>query len=265
MIILPEIAYDELPVECIKGLFNYVDNLHPRFHNGLPVDNIFTAWGGAMVQSYGIKPGERRASRVDLWRKVPGIHIWTLSPQSTYHASYAVTFGRDGIKEFFGTTEPSHLLKVNIGETFSSRTDDDRFSWSAIGEFIKVGPGRHYTNGNLIDTNFKNLIKINPPQHGITLASDIPIAQKHEVKMLDVRLNGYPLQESAVDGYELVKYEAGHRLFINVPPEKAKNLHLFVVSYAYDSDAEIKWTWQPNKEILEKAKTIPQLPPIVKK
>ncbi|MBQ9788874.1 MAG: hypothetical protein IJW31_04690 [Lentisphaeria bacterium] len=259
MIILPEIGYDELPVECIKGLFNFTDNLHPRFHGGLPVDNIFTSWGGIMVQSYGVKPGERRASRVDLWRKNPGIQIWQLNPQSTYHAGYAVAFGKKGITEFFGSAEPSHILKVNVGKTFSERSDSNDFCWSAIGEFIKVGPGRHFTNANLIDTNFKNLVQIAPPQHGITLASDIPIAQKHNVKMLDVRLNGYPLQESAEDGYELIKHEAGHRLFINVPAEKAKKLHLFVVTYAYDSDAVIKWTWQVNKEIREKAKTIPPI------
>ena len=256
MIILPEIGFDELPVECIKGLFDYVDNLHPRFHNGLPVDNIFTAWGGVMVQSYGIKPGERRNSRVDLWRKNPGIHVWQLNPQTTYHASYAVAFGREGIEEFFGEVEPSHILKTNVGQTFNSRMDNEKFCWSAIGEFVKLGPGRHYSNGNLIDTNFKNLPVIKPPQHGITLASDIPIAQKHEVKMLDVRLNGFPLQKSSIDGYELVKHEAGHRLFINIPPEKAKNLNLFIVTYAYDSDAEIKWTWTPNKEILERAKRV---------
>ncbi len=264
MPILPEVGYDRLIVDCIRGLFKYVDNLPPRNHRGLPVDNIFTDWSGRIVQSYGVTPGERRKSRVELWGKVDNIQTMVLYPQASYHGGFSVLFGKKGFSEFFGDQPYSVLLRLNNATAFANRKDDENFSWSAITQFLKLGPERFF-NGSAFGIDFKNIPECDAPQNGVTLAADIPVSDKFKVKMLDVRLNGKALKESAVDGYEVVPHNAGHRLFINVPPEKSKKLNTYVVTYAYDSDAELTWAWQPNQEIIERAKKVPKLHPAPKR
>jgi hypothetical protein len=72
--------------------------------------------------------------------------------------------------------------------------------------------------------------------------------------VVDLRLNGRLLHESATDGYQRWFGDGFTQLQVTVPPGKANAAGLLVVTCAYMPDVLRKNGWEPPAEVLERLK-----------
>ena len=253
MPIIFEISHEKMAVEGLRGVLEYGMNLPADLDGSLPVDNILTDWGGFMIQAWGTTPGERRASRTELWDKLEEIQTYGAAPPVSYRIFRAVTFGSNGEAELTGGLKPAWSYDTKNTKIFKNRPDTDSVKWSAIDQFIKLGPegrvGKTYPNFNA-----KEAVG---PKNGLSLAFDIQIDKKYDVDLLDIRLNGITLNKDSRDGYQLIKHDRGHRLIVNIPPEKSANMVMYIISAAYNSNAPLQWGWEAPKDVTVKTKTLP--------
>lgn len=256
--IMFEIGYEKMAVEGLKGLLDFGLAPPADLAGGLPVDQLSTDWGGFIVRSWGATPGEKRRSRVDLWNRAEGIESGVIYPSTTYRIGRFACFGEQGVKALFGDRPRAFSTNLVKSGIFADRADTAQINWSAIRQFLKLGPEVNLAMGT-VSGNLDKMPDTGAPQHGVSFAFDIQIAPAHKVEMLDVRLNGHSLKEDPRDGWQLVPYDGGHRLFVHVPPEKSAKLHLYFVTAAYDSDAKLAWGWRPEPEILKRAAAAPEL------
>ncbi|MBR7127609.1 MAG: hypothetical protein IKD09_03385 [Lentisphaeria bacterium] len=240
-----EISHEQMAVEGLRGVLEYGMNAPANLDGSFPVDNILTDWGGFMVQAWGTTPGEKRASRVELWNKIEEMQTFAVAPPVSYRIFRVVTFGSNGEKEFIGNLKPTWSYDTKTTGIFKNRPDTETVKWSVIDQFIKLGPegrvGKVYANFNVKEAKC--------PQNGISMAFDIQIAKEYDVDLLDIRLNGITLKKDSRDGYQLIKHNRGHRLIVNVPPEKSAKTAMYIVSAAYNSNAPLKWGWESPKNI----------------
>ncbi len=252
-----EIGYEAMAVGGVRGILDFGLNPPPDLHGSLPVDNVRTDWGGFLIQAWGVTPGERRRSRVELWNRNDAMISMVLAPPQTYRIVRAAAFGPEGLKEIYGQTPVALSLNLKSSGLFENRADTGEYSWSAIRQFIKLGPEVNFTHANAI--NFNELSSGVPPQHGIAFAIDIQLPAQYRPELLDIRLNGFTLPPDARDGYELFPHDFGWRLRVNVPPEKSQRMRSYFITCAYRTDAPVAWGWQIPAEVKTRAQTLPDL------
>lgn len=253
MPIIFEVSHENMAADAVRGILQYGMNPPKEADGSLPVDNLLTDWGGFMVQAWGTTPGERRESRVELWNKLDEIQTWGAAPPVSYRIFRIVTIGSNGEKELIGNLPVANSYDTKATKIFKNRPDTNTVKWSAIDQFIKLGP-----EGRVAKIyNIPNIKEAKGPANGISLAFDIQISEKYDVDLLDIRLNGVTLKPDARDGYQLIKHSKGHRLIVNVPPEKSAKTVMYIVSCAYNSNAPLQWGWQSPAEIPITKKTMP--------
>ena len=70
----------------------------------------------------------------------------------------------------------------------------------------------------------------------------------------DIRLNGHLLQKSETDDYISWNGDGFTHVQVNVPPEKAKNNDLYIITCLYHPHEKRAYGWKPPQTVLERIK-----------
>lgn len=243
--IIFEIGREQLAVNALKGMLDFGLNPPPELDGGLPVDNLRTDFGGLTVGSGGVTPGEKRASRVELWNQIEGVNTFRAYPRFYGRDLFVITLGRAGIKEFFGDKNPNSWSRLDQEQFFAPRTSGAEYDWEAINQFLRLGPETQLApqGGLAVSMNAPEHLRI---EHGLSFAFDIPVAARYQAEILDLRVNGFELPNAPRDGWQLLKTDLGYRVVIKLSGEKCADHNFFIVSCGYTSDAPMPtWGWKP--------------------
>ncbi len=228
----------------LKGLLDFGLNLPPEAAGSLPVDHAYTEFGNLTVAAYGRSPGEKRRSRAELWAAAPWMRTRMLTPNCSGRIGVALTLGVSG-----GLRLPESGLSWNqAGRTpFQDMPNTPDCDFDAIRAFLAQGPERRFAAiCDLPELDSDPRL----PQHGLVLCSYIPVGASRNVRLEEVRLNGFPRREDPRDGYELIRGTDGHHLRINVPPALSRRLKAYLVTARYSTDADLRCGWTPSAAIL---------------
>ena len=88
-------------------------------------------------------------------------------------------------------------------------------------------------------------------RHGIGFRFRIPYRRP---QLVDVRLNGHALAESPDDGFQSWFGNGFTQVQVNVPPERARNLRIFILTIAYRPDVVRSYGWTPPRAVLDRLK-----------
>ncbi len=240
-----EIAYEGMAVAALRGLLDFGLNPPTELNGSLPVDNLRTDFGGLTVGSGGVTPGEKRASRVELWNQIEGVNTFRAYPRFYGRDLFVITLGRAGIKEFFGDKNPNSWSRLDQEQFFAPRTSGAEYDWEAINQFLRLGPETQLApqGGLAVSMNAPEHLRI---EHGLSFAFDIPVAARYQAEILDLRVNGFELPNAPRDGWQLLKTDLGYRVVIKLSGEKCADHNFFIVSCGYTSDAPAPtWGWKP--------------------
>ena len=228
MIAALEVGWEASGLARLKGFLRLGNaNWSTENRPGYPVDRV-RSFTGHFVTSVGTQAAERRDSRVELWRRQPKFTQAILYPQTEGRDTYFVALGKEAAVFFDG--EPTQMI-----QRLRDRPEIDADS---LEKFFAFGPEVQVA----VDRAPKLDTESAPIEHGIGFRLRIPY-QKPE--LVDVRLNGHALSPSPTDGYESFPGNGYTQLQINVPPEKAKSLKLFLVTCAYRPDVVREYGWEP--------------------
>ena len=201
---------------------------------GYPVDKL-RSYVSFFVTAYGQTAAERRLSRTELWSKQGAFALGNLYPQTDGHGTYVCAITPAAIK----------TLDENIDTLLANWQKFPGLRADLIEQFVRAGPEKILT---LQAANAQH-----PPvasiEHGIGLRLRIPY--RHP-RLLDVRLNGRLLPDDRVDGYHTWFADGWTHLQVNVPPAKARDLGLMVITYAYVPDTVRNYGFDPPREALAK-------------
>ena len=229
-----EIAWEESALARMKGLLAIGTGNNSDFPEGYPVDVLKANTSGISVMAYGTTPGDRRASRIELWKKQPQLVLGNAYALYSGREFFFCAVGGDGVKQLVGSAKPNILMRRE--QVLPNLLAAPGMDAPALEQFMKLGPE------NMFWIDFPDRIEtVAPIAGGLRLRCHI---QYPRAKILDVRLNGRALREDPADGYSVLRQDGKTLLTVNIPPEKSTAGTLFVVSCAYDG-GELRENWQP--------------------
>ncbi len=242
--VLTENGWEEGGVARLKGLLR-VGNTGSDFqpHPGYAVDRV-KSLGGHYLAAYGRTAAERRASRVELWSRQGAITLAMLYPQCDCRALVACAVTPAGRSALVPRDPKTQALTAQgFIESMRALPEVDA---DAIETFVKAGPEvRLYADPTLQPAEDRGL------EHGLAFLLRLSYAKP---ELLDLRLNGHLIKESAADGFQTWFADGFTNVQINVPPEKTRGADVFVVSCAYRPDVQRTYGWRPPAEVLSKIK-----------
>lgn len=229
-----EIGWEQSGVERVKGLLRLGNRpWQGEPYSGYPVDRV-KSYIGHFVTSWGGTAKERRRSRVELWEKQAGFTQAVLYPQTDGRDSYIVAVDEESTAIL--DAEPTLFLS-NLGRL--SYVDQ-----KAVESFTNMGPeilmsiskGRgRGGSGGLV-------------QNGLGFRLRLPYRNP---ELLDVRLNGHLLEKRARDGYQSWYANGFTQVQVQVPPDRARETGLFIVTIGYVPNEKREYGWTPPQEVLE--------------
>ena len=198
-------------------------------HSGYPVNRVKN-FIGHFVVAYGETAAERRESRVELWNRQREFSQGVLYPQ---------TIGRDSY--FIGLSPRSQeIFKENQLDTFlESLSPLENVRTDLVRTYVHAGPELKLATqpGKSIAAE-----AYRPIEGGMSLRMRLPYP---DPKLIDVRLNGHLLHESATDGYQSWRANGFTQVQINIPPEKTREAEVLLGTIAYDPRQERPQGWTP--------------------
>jgi hypothetical protein len=110
---------------------------------------------------------------------------------------------------------------------------DTRFNAQALREFAAdLPPYNRVQSPNDLAVMRGNGTGVPVPiQHGLSVRLRLPF---RNASVTDLRLNGHPLAESAVDGYVYYRARGYTYVQVNHPPSRTKTEDLFIMTCSYD-------------------------------
>jgi hypothetical protein len=225
MISTTEIGWEQSGVSRVMGILR-IGNATWIDENvvGYPVDRL--KWrAGRYVTAWGDRADLRRESRAEIWPAQGNYSDGIFYPEYAGRLNYvcAVTeAGSDALD-----TDPQRFVEKLRALPYVNA--DNVEQWVAAGPEIRLTVGERKASAARV-------------QHGIGFRLRIPYPAP---EILDVSLNGHSLAESATDGYQAFLADGFTQLQVNVPPEKAKQLDLFIVTVAYDGKQERDYGFEP--------------------
>ena len=231
-----EVGWEEAGVARLKGLLRIGNgSWQGEPISGYPVNRV-KSFTGHYVTAWGRTAAERRRSRVELWEKQERFLQGILYPQTEGRDSYLIAVDKHA----------SRLLDSDPEAVLSNLRDQPEIDAQAVETFVRAGPEILVVldRRNQDDTPGSSRIR-----HGIGFRFRIPYRRP---QLVDVRLNGHALAESPDDGYRSWFGNGFTQVQVNVPPERAKDLGIFILTIAYRPDVTRSYGWTPPAEVLER-------------
>ena len=228
-----EIGWEESGVERTKGLLRLGNRpWQGDPYTGYPVDRLKTLTGH-FVTSWGKTARQRRKSRIEIWQKQSGFTQGMLYPQTDGRDTYICMVNEDSVD----------ILDTKL-ETFLANLERVPYlDAKSIQTFTRLGP-----EIMLYISRPRKRGKVSLIQNGLGFRMRLPYKKP---ELLDVRLNGHLLEESLLDGYQSWTANGFTQIQINVPPEKSREIGLFIITVAYVPDQKRNIGWIPPQEVLE--------------
>ncbi|MBM4044845.1 MAG: hypothetical protein FJ279_07015 [Planctomycetes bacterium] len=207
-----------------------------EFYPGYPNRRIWPAanYGGMHhLAAYGQTAQTRRESRVELWRKQGQMRTFFAHPEMDGAFLYGVATTREAAKKALAGRD-AHRIETgrflhNIAQIPGVEVEEIKTHLEkTAGASLAVDPEPDYATSS------------EPIQHGLALRAMIPYAKP---RIIEVRLNGHPIGESAVDGYQTWPGDGGTFLQVNVPPAKVGGVA--IVTCQYDGQEKREWGFTP--------------------
>lgn len=238
MISTTEIGWEQSGVARVMGIIGLGNSTWLDENvSGYPVNRL--KWrGGRYVTSWGDRADRRRDSRTEIWQAQGGYSDGIFYPEYTGRINYVCAVTPAGSAAF--DKNPRKFVE-NL-RTFPG------VDATAIGKWLQAGPEISLT----LDPGKKATAA--RVQHGIGFRLRIPYQSP---ELLDVSVNGHPLKESATDGYQAFLADGFMQLQVNIPPEKSREMDIYVVTVAYDGRQEREYGFVPPEAVL---KQLPQNP-----
>ena len=234
MVMALEVGWEQSGVARLKGLLRIGNN---RWQNepseGYPVDRV-KAFIGHYVTSWGRNAAERRRSRVELWQKQGRFTQAVLYPQT------------DGRDTFFVATSAASAaaLAKNTDEFLDAVANHDEIDSADLERFVRSGPEIMIA----VDPARSKGDSLEPIRGGIGFRLRLPYLAP---TITAVGLNGKSLSQSDVDGFQSWQANGFTQVQINVPPEKAAEQDLYLITCKYEPEEERRIGWTPPKEVLQ--------------
>ncbi len=231
-----EVGWEEAGVARLKGLLRIGNGSwqgHPV--SGYPVNRV-KSFTGHYVTAWGRTAAERRRSRVELWEKQERFLQGILYPQTEGRDSYLVAVDK----------EASRMLDSDPEAFLSNLRNQSGIDADAVEIFVRAGPEV------LVALDRRNQADVAGPsriRHGIGFRFRIPYRRP---QLADVRLNGHALAESPDDGYRSWFGNGFTQVQVNVPPSKARNLRIFILTIAYRPGVTRSYGWTPPSAVLDR-------------
>ncbi len=170
------------------------------------------------------------------WEKQERFLQGILYPQTEGRDSYLVAVDK----------EASRMLDSDPEVLLSNLRNQSGIDAEAVETFVRAGPEILVVldRRNQADAAGSSRIR-----HGIGFRFRIPYRRP---QLVDLRLNGHALVESPVDGYQSWFGNGFTQVQVNVPPEKAKALRIFILTIAYRPDVTRSYGWTPPRAVLER-------------
>ncbi|NLE36854.1 MAG: hypothetical protein GX621_02385 [Pirellulaceae bacterium] len=219
-----EAGYDASVVARTKKLLELgTTRWRNEFYTGYPTNQV-GCWGSMSICAWGETAAQRRRSRVELWRNSERIYYSLGFDQPANEKLMAVCATNvPAAKRWLGDGKMSTIL--------NAIKDHPRIDAEAISQFVE---GTLMTRGvpdPLKRTHRRGYNPQNtseePIEHGLAVRLFIPYV---DARIVDARINGHPVAESAADGYQ-VRHGPGTIVQFNIPPGKVDDVHFVTCEY----------------------------------
>ncbi len=232
-----EVAWEESAVARSKGMLRLGNKVWPgEKREGYPVNRIH-GFVGRYVTPWGKTAQALRESRTELWQKQASFSHGVIYPETEKRASFVVGL----------TSEGSQMLNENLQVFVTNLKKYPDINADAIDSFIRKGPEIKLAFERGKNTSFQK----GRITGGFGLRLRLPYA---DANIGQLRLNGHLLKPGAEDGYETWIGDGYRQVQINVPPSKAANMDIAVVTCEYDTKTKRNHGWTPPREVLNKLK-----------
>jgi hypothetical protein len=194
---------------------------------GYPTNQV-GCWTSMAVAAWGPTAAQRRASRVELWRKVGQLTFGCAHPEP-----------RGSIMAFCATTPEAGQRYIKPGKVdllVDTLRDSAQFDAAALADFAERMPAYDLKPRYFGSTPSG---QAEPIRSGLVLRLLIPY---QDARVTEIRLDGHPIEPSDIDGYQL-RTNPGTILEVSIPPEKVKPLH--VATCFYDSPTKRRAGFRP--------------------
>lgn len=236
MISAIEVGWEESGAARLRGLLEIGNGVWPgEATAGYPVNRALS-FCGRFVTAWGTSAAQRRASRVELWQTQDAMVPALLYPQTDGRDTFLLALGR---KAAGAIVADKKELIVRLESRPGVRAE-------AIQAFFDAGPEFKVYHDPF---QAERLPDFSSLEHGISLRLRIPYRKP---ELIDLRLNGQLLPESATDGCQRWCGDGYTQVQINVPPAKSRTTDLYVVTCAYRPDVQRATGWRPPREVLDR-------------
>ncbi|MGB7160336.1 MAG: M14 family zinc carboxypeptidase [Tepidisphaeraceae bacterium] len=199
---------------------------HQRYryeqYEGYPVNQVGN-WTAISVAAYGATASERRASRVELWQKLPKIQYAGASP----------TPARDVAMGFVSTTDEGRkMLSGKMSDIVEKLKSNPQFDAAGLASVTARYPFKAFGSPRPVYKPTEGEQATGRVEHGLTIRLAVPYG---DATIKEVRLDGHLIKESATDGYTL-RRDPGVIVEFAIPPKKVADAH--IVSCVYDTPTQ---------------------------
>ncbi len=207
-----------------------------EYYPGHPVQ-VISSYVFNMVTAYGQSAAERRLSRVELWNKRRQITQGYDNPWREGKTLYVCTTSPAAAEKYLAPdltlNLPGAPPSMQSLRSFVAKTGENpHVNAEYIRRFVEGHPKGDFPEP-LVDSGGGGAKpgESSPIEHGLSLRLRIPFVK---AKLIEVRLNGHPIQPSESDGYLMWVARGFTYMQVNIPPEKSKAQDLFVITWQFD-------------------------------
>ncbi len=193
---------------------------------GYPSNQV-GCWTSMAVSAWGATAKDRRASRIELWKKVPQLAYGCAHPEH-----------RGTVMAFF-SADPEARKRIvadrKLEAVVEKLRSEQGYDVNAIAEFVSTTPAMNAElSGPMIAIAQDPVIR-----NGVVMRLLIPYP---DAEITQLRLDGHPVAESDTDGYRKF-HNPATIVEIAIPPGKVKPFH--VVTCAYVSQTSRRAGFSP--------------------
>jgi hypothetical protein len=203
-----------------------------EYYPGYPV-RVMLSNHYHMVTAYGQTAAARRQSRVELWDRQAQIVHGMIDPMVEGKWLYLCCTSPRAAQRWLGDTA---LDKFTAGLQAHPGMDG-----AALRRFAAGWPaGQNHPRACLaLQGGGSAPQDARPIEHGLSLRLRVPF---QKARLTDLRLNGYPLPPSEVDGYMTWVARGYTYVQVNIPPKRSAKENLFVVTCRYEpGEKRARW------------------------